>query len=66
MNPLKCVAYIAVLSFDELKFKINHFLKMNDFRKKVETEQEKRHKELQEYMAKYLECVEKARAEESE
>lgn len=64
MNPIKYVAYIAVLSFDEVKFKINHILKINKFRRSIETEQEKRHRELEAYTKRYLECVEKSRAEE--
>lgn len=64
MNPIKGVAYIAILSFDELRFKINRILKMNDFRRKIEKEQEKRHQELEAYTQRYLACVEKSRAEE--
>lgn len=64
MNPIKCVAYMAVLSFDTVKFKINHILQINEFRRSVEIEQEKRHRELEAYMKRYLECAEKSRAEE--
>lgn len=64
MNSIKCVVCIAVLSFDEVKFKINHILKINESRRNIEIEQEKRHRELEVYMKRYLECVEKSRAEE--
>ena len=65
MNVLKGIAFVAVISYEEVRLKIKHILEINSFRKKVEDEQAKRHREFQAYMQKYLECVEKAKAEES-
>lgn len=64
MNAVKCVAYIALLTIDEIKFKIKHFMDMGKLHKKIELEQEKRHRELEAYMERYIALTEKARSEE--
>ena len=63
MNAIKCVAYIALLTVDEIKFKFKHFIEMDKFQKMVEEEQEKRHRELEAYMKRYIALTEKARSE---
>ena len=70
MNQLKSIAYIAELTWDEWSYKIVKFLRRisdyfdEDLRKERESEQQRRHQEFEAYMKKYLECVEKARAED--
>lgn len=61
MNVFKGITYITLLSLDTLKFKINHFMESLDFHKRIEREQERRHKEYEEYCKRYLECIEKAK-----
>ena len=63
MNPIRCGAYIIVLSIDGVKTKLNHFFKSLDFNKRIEAEQERRHREYEEYCRKYIEAVEKSRSE---
>ena len=70
MNQLKGIAYIAEITWDEWSFKMIKFLRRisdyfdDDLRKEREREQQRRHQEFEAYMKKYLECVEKARAED--
>lgn len=68
---LKGVVYIAEITWDELSYKIIRFLRrISDYfdeslHKEREWEQQRRHQEFEAYMKKYLECVEKARAEDN-
>lgn len=64
MNPLKCVAYAAVITFDEVKFKINHFFKQKEFQRAIAEEQARRWNDYNEFCKLYLECVEKSKLEE--
>ena len=71
MNQLKGIAYIAEITWDEWSYKFLRFLRRisdyfdEDLRKEREIEQQRRHQEFEAYMKKYLECVEKARAEDN-
>lgn len=66
---LKEIVYIAEITLDELSYKIVRFLRrVSDYfdeslHKERELEQQQRHQEFEAYMKKYLECVEKAKAE---
>ena len=68
---LKEIVYIAEITLDELSYKIVRFLRrVSDYfdeslHKERELEQQRRHQEFEAYMKKYLECVEKARAEDN-
>ena len=68
---LKSIAYIAEITWDECRYKIVRLLRRisdyfdEDLRKERELEQQRRHQEFEAYMKKYLECVEKARAEDN-
>lgn len=68
---LKEIVYIAEITLDELSYKIVRFLRrISDYfdeslHKERELEQQRRHQEFEAYMKKYLECVEKARAEDN-
>lgn len=70
-RQLKGIVYIAEITWDELSYKIVRFLRrISDYfdeslHKKRELEQQRRHREFEAYMKKYLECVEKARAEDN-
>lgn len=71
MNQLlKGIAYIAEIIWDEWSYKIVRLLRRisdyfdEDLRKEWELEQQRRHKEFEAYMKKYLECVKKAKVED--
>lgn len=70
-RQLKGIVYIAEITWDELSYKIVRFLRrISDYfdeslHKERELEQQRRHREFEAYMKKYLECVEKARAEDN-
>ena len=67
---LKGIAYIAEITWDEWRYKIVRLLRRisdyfdEDLRKERELEQQRRHREFEAYMKKYLECVEKAKVED--
>ena len=67
---LKGIAYIAEITWDEWRYKIVRLLRRisdyfdEDLLKERELEQQRRHREFEAHMKKYLECIEKAKAEE--
>ena len=67
---LKSIVYIAEIIWDEWSYKIMRLLRRisdyfdEDLLKERELEQQRRHREFEAYMKKYLECVEKAKAED--
>ena len=67
---LKGIAYIAEITWDEWRYKIVRLLRRisdyfdEDLLKERELEQQRRHREFEAYMKKYLECVEKSKVED--
>ena len=71
INQLKGFAYIAEIVVDEWSYKIVRLLRRisdyfdKELHKEREMEQQRRHQEFEAYMKKYLEYVEKAKAEDN-
>lgn len=57
MNVIQKTTGIAILSVEMMKFKIQHFLKSNEFHKKCREEQYLRHRRNKEYVERFLESM---------
>ena len=59
MNVLKNVAYVTIISIEQMKFRINHFLGSNEFHRRCREEQYRLHRKNAEHVQQFLETMKK-------